>query len=51
MSSDPEEETLSHPSETPEEPTGDALEGVTSEDINSGDGEVPKLPDEGSTGD
>jgi len=46
-----DEETLSHPSETPEEPTEDAQQGMTSEDINSGDGEVPKPPDEGIDGD
>jgi hypothetical protein len=46
-----EEETLSDPTETPDESTGDALEGVDSDDINSGDEDLPEPPAEGIPGD
>jgi hypothetical protein len=53
MSTDPEDQPddLSDPSETPEESTGDTLEGTTSDDVESGDRELPDPPDEGIPGD
>ena len=37
---------LSNPSETPDEATGDAQQGMTSDDVESGE-ELPHPPDEG----